>query len=287
MKRYRLIVLFTVLIISIACGYWITQTDRYKNYRQLQFLETVVENTLHQNGYAVELNSEYNILGYEMNLAGEGVFSQNLDDSNLYMTYLMKLNGKGVSPMTVELTQYIDLNLQLNYMNLNHGQWFKETLNTPLTIFKQIPELFRKSKFQNSDDWIEIIDDNQQEQIVEFKLPLSDADFLTKQLINNVLHISNDIDLDALIQKAKSVNYRIRINRQEQQITQMDVSYSNGIQELIKNLALDYPNLFLQLPNEEVEAMSFNLLVNLLKSNEVIQIPTEVKTKSVSISDLK
>lgn len=287
MKRYRLIVLFTVLIISIACGYWITQTDRYKNYRQLQFLETIVENTLHQNGYAVELNSEYNILGYEMNLAGEGALSQNSDDSILYMTYLMKLNGKGVSPMTVELTQYIDLSLQLNYMNLNHGQWFKETLNIPLTIFKQIPELFRKSKFQNSDDWIEIIDDNQQEQIVEFKLPLSDADFLTKQLINNVLNISNDIDLDALIQKAKSVDYRIRINKQEQQITQMDVSYSNGIQELIKNLALDYPNLFLQLPNEDVETMSFNLSVNLLSSNEVNQIPTEVKDKAVSISDLK
>lgn len=287
MKRNHLIVFITVLIISIACGYWITKTDRYNNYRELQFLESVVKNTLHQNGYAVELNGEYNILGYEMNLAGEGAFSQNSDDSNLYMTYLMKLNGKGVSPMTVELTQYIDLNLQLHYMNLNHGQWFKETLNTPLTIFKQIPELFRKSKFQNSDDWIEIIDDNQQEQIVEFKLPLSDADFLTKQLISNVLNISNNINLDQLIQKAKSVNYRITINKQEQQITQMDVSYSNGIQELIRNLARDYPNLFLQLPSEEVEAMSFNLSVNLLKSNEVIQIPTEVKTKSVSISDLK
>lgn len=287
MKRYRLIVLITVLIISIACGYWITQTERYKHYRQLQFLETVVENTLHQNGYAVGLNSEYNILGYEMNLVGEGGFSQNSDDSILYMTYLVKLNGKGVSPMTVELNQYIDLNSKMQYMNLNHGQWFKETLNTSLTIFKQIPELFKKSKFQNSDDWIEIIDDNQQEQIVEFKLPLSDADFLTKQLINNVLNISNDIDLDALIQKAKSVNYRVRINKQEQQITQMDVNYSNGIQELIKNLALDYPNLFLQLPNEEVEAMSFNLSVNLLSSNEIIQIPTEVKNKAVSISDLK
>ena len=66
MKRNHLIVFITVLIISIACGYWITKTDRYNNYRELQFLESVVKNTLHQNGYAVELNSEYNILGYEI-----------------------------------------------------------------------------------------------------------------------------------------------------------------------------------------------------------------------------
>lgn len=80
-----------------------------------------------------------------------------------------------------------------------------------------------------------------------------------------MLNISNDINLDQLIQKAKSVNYRITINKQEQQITQMDVSYSNGIQELIRNLARDYPNLFLQLPSEEVEAMYFNLSVKSIK----------------------
>ena len=287
MKRNHLIVFITVLIISIACGHWITKTDRYNNYRELQFLESVVKNTLHQNGYAVELNSEYNILGYEMSVVGDGGFSQKSDDSVLYMTYLMKLNGKGVSPMTAELTQYIDLNSKINYMNINHGQWFKEISNGSLTIFQKIPKLFKKSKFQNSDDWIEIIDDREQNQIVELRLPLSRADFLTKQLISNVLNISNDINLDQLIQKAKSVNYRITINKQEQQITQMDVSYSNGIQELIRNLARDYPNLFLQLPSEEVEAMYFNLSVNLLNSNEIIQIPTEVKNKAISISDLK
>ena len=34
-------------------------------------------------------------------------------------------------------------------------------------------------------------------------------------------------------------------------------------------------------------AMYFNLSVNLLNSNEIIQIPTEVKNKAISISDLK
>ena len=67
MKRNHLIVFITVLIISIACGYWITKTDRYNNYRELQFLESVVKNTLHQNGYAVELNRLLRINVLELN----------------------------------------------------------------------------------------------------------------------------------------------------------------------------------------------------------------------------
>ena len=76
MKRNHLIVLIIVLITSIGCGYWISKTERYKNYRQLQFLETVVDQTLNESGYNIELQSYYNLLGYEMNLEGNGAFSQ-------------------------------------------------------------------------------------------------------------------------------------------------------------------------------------------------------------------
>ena len=68
------------------------------------------------------------------------------------MNYLMKLNGKGVSPMTVELNQYIDSVEQMKYMNMNDGQWFKEASNVSLTVFKKIPKQYKQSKLQMSDD---------------------------------------------------------------------------------------------------------------------------------------
>ena len=100
MKRNHLIVFITVLIISIACGYWITKTDRYNNYRELQFLESVVKNTLHQNGYAVELNSEYNILGYEIYRNGKpaGFIERNKNgQETVYTDVVDNINNRVVT----------------------------------------------------------------------------------------------------------------------------------------------------------------------------------------------
>ena len=155
MKRNYFIVLFIILIISIILGYWITNTERYKHYRQLQYLESVVNTTINEAGYDINLESNYQILGYMMDIEGKGSYSK--DNNILYMNYLTKLNGSGVSPLTVELNQYIDNQDNIQYMNLNRGQWFQEPFNSSLTILNQIPEIFKNSRFKNSTQRIEIL----------------------------------------------------------------------------------------------------------------------------------
>ncbi|MBQ1786630.1 MAG: hypothetical protein II005_07900 [Turicibacter sp.] len=155
MKRNYFVVLFIILIISIILGYWITNTERYKHYRQLQYLESVVNTTINEAGYDINLESNYQILGYMMDIEGKGSYSK--DNNILYMNYLTKLNGSGVSPLTVELNQYIDNQDNIQYMNLNRGQWFQEPFNGSLTILNQIPEIFKNSRFKNSTQRIEIL----------------------------------------------------------------------------------------------------------------------------------
>lgn len=264
MKRNHLITTIVVLIIFVASGYWITQTERYKNYRQMQFLDTVVYNTLHPNAYTIKLTSNYDILGYQMNLEGEGTYS-----TTLYMNYLMKLSGTGVSPMTVELNQYIDNNTQ--YMNLNRGQWFKEPFVDQLTILDQLPKKFEQSKFHASDDYIEIIDDNEQTQKITFTLPFLESDYLTQQLIKNITNISNEINFE----KIEPVTYTVTINKKEKQITTIEIDYTTGIQQLI--------NLYFPTTTNS----HFNTTIHLHNSDQHLELPEEVKTKSVNISDLK
>ena len=265
MKRSHLIVIIVVLIISVASGYWITQTERYKNYRQMQLLDTVVYNTLHPNGYTIKLTSNYDILGYQMNLEGEGIYS-----TTLYMNYLMKLNGTGVSPMTVELNQYIDNNIQ--YMNINQGQWFKEPFQDQLTILDQLSKKFKQSKFHASGDYVEIIDDNERIQKITFTLPFLESDYLTQQLIKNITNISNEINFE----KIEPVTYTVTINKQEKQIITIEIDYTTGIQQLIN---VYFPTAATNL--------HFNTTIELINIDQHLELPEEVKTKAVNISDLK
>ena len=287
MKRNHLIGLSLILIISVGCGYWITKTERYKNYRQLQFLETVVDHTLDVSSYNIQLQSYYNLLGYEMNLEGNGTFSQHEEEAVLSLNYLMKLNGKGVSPMTVELNQYVDLAEHMKYMNLNHGQWFKESSDVSLTVFNQIPKQYRQSKLQMSDDYIEVIEDNEQLQVIAFQLPFHEADFLSKELISNILSVSDSIQFESLLQNAENLNYKVTINKKEKQILKDEVDNIEGCQKLIQKIMDSYSNLASQISQEEIQSMTFRLSADLTKSTDNVSIPSEVRNQAIHISDLK
>ena len=285
MKRNYFIVLFIILITSISLGYWITRTERYKNYRQLQYLESVVDTTLNEAGYEIDLESNYQILGYGMDIEGKGSYLK--DNNTLYMNYLTKLNGKGVSPLTVELNQYIDNQNNIQYMNLNRGQWFKEPFNSSLTILNQIPAIFKNSKLKKSTQKIEIVEGSENTQILIFELPLNQSDFLTQQLIQNILNISDSINYDELIEESPNVSYTVTLNKQINQITSIKIDYTSGIQELLVTLMNRYPELFSLISLEEVKEMFFSTSIDISSSTSEVILPSDVKLNAVQISDLK
>ena len=285
MKRNYFIVLFIILITSIILGYFITHTERYKHYRQLQYLESVVNTTLNEAGYTIDLESNYQILGYRMDIEGKGSYSK--DNNTLYMNYLTKFNGKGVSPLTVELNQYIDNHDNIQYMNLNRGQWFQEPFNCSLTILNQIPEIFKNSKFKKSTQKIEILEDSENIQILIFELPLNQADFLTQQLIQNILNIADAINYDELMQEAPNVIYTVTLNKQLNQVTSIKADYTSGIQELLVKLMNHYPELFSLISKEEVKEMFFSTSIDISSSTSEVILPSDVKVNAVQISDLK
>ena len=285
MKRNYFIVLFIILITSIILGYFITHTERYKHYRQLQYLESVVNTTLNEAGYTIDLESNYQILGYRMDIEAKGSYSK--DNNTLYMNYLTKFNGKGVSPLTVELNQYIDNQDNIQYMNLNRGQWFQEPFNCSLTILNQIPEIFKNSKFKKSTQKIEILEDSENIQILIFELPLNQADFLTQQLIQNILNIADAINYDELMQEAPNVIYTVTLNKQLNQLTSIKADYTSGIQELLVKLMNHYPELFSLISKEEVKEMFFSTSIDISSSTSEVILPSDVKVNAVQISDLK
>lgn len=285
MKRNYFIVLFIILITSIILGYFITHTERYKHYRQLQYLESVVNTTLNEAGYTIDLESNYQILGYRMDIEAKGSYSK--DNNTLYMNYLTKFNGKGVSPLTVELNQYIDNHDNIQYMNLNRGQWFQEPFNCSLTILNQIPEIFKNSKFKKSTQKIEILEDSENIQILIFELPLNQADFLTQQLIQNILNIADAINYDELMQEAPNVIYTVTLNKQLNQVTSIKADYTSGIQELLVKLMNHYPELFSLISKEEVKEMFFSTSIDISSSTSEVILPSDVKVNAVQISDLK
>lgn len=285
MKRNYFIVLFIILITSIILGYFITHTERYKHYRQLQYLESVVNTTLNEAGYTIDLESNYQILGYRMDIEGKGSYSK--DNNTLYMNYLTKFNGKGVSPLTVELNQYIDNQDNIQYMNLNRGQWFQEPFNCSLTILNQIPEIFKNSRFKKSTQKIEILEDSENIQILIFELPLNQADFLTQQLIQNILNIADAINYDELMQEAPNVIYTVTLNKQLNQVTSIKADYTSGIQELLVKLMNHYPELFSLISKEEVKEMFFSTSIDISSSTSEVILPSDVKLNAVQISDLK
>lgn len=285
MKRNYFIVLFIILITSIILGYFITHTERYKHYRQLQYLESVVNTTLNEAGYTIDLESNYQILGYRMDIEAKGSYSK--DNNTLYMNYLTKFNGKGVSPLTVELNQYIDNHDNIQYMNLNRGQWFQEPFNCSLTILNQIPEIFKNSRFKKSTQKIEILEDSENIQILIFELPLNQADFLTQQLIQNILNIADAINYDELMQEAPNVIYTVTLNKQLNQVTSIKADYTSGIQELLVKLMNHYPELFSLISKEEVKEMFFSTSIDISSSTSEVILPSDVKLNAVQISDLK
>ena len=285
MKRNYFIVLFIILITSIILGYFITHTERYKHYRQLQYLESVVNTTLNEAGYTIDLESNYQILGYRMDIEGKGSYSK--DNNTLYMNYLTKFNGKGVSPLTVELNQYIDNQDNIQYMNLNRGQWFQEPFNSSLTILDQIPEIFKNSRFKKSTQKIEILEDSENIQILIFELPLNQADFLVQQLIQNILNIADAINYDELMQEAPNVIYTVTLNKQLNQVTSIKADYTSGIQELLVKLMNHYPELFSLISKEEVKEMFFSTSIDISSSTSEVILPSDVKVNAVQISDLK
>ena len=285
MKRNYFIVLFIILITSIILGYFITHTERYKHYRQLQYLESVVNTTLNEAGYTIDLESDYQILGYRMDIEAKGSYSK--DNNTLYMNYLTKFNGKGVSPLTVELNQYIDNHDNIQYMNLNRGQWFQEPFNCSLTILNQIPEIFKNSRFKKSTQKIETLEDSENTQTLIFELPLNQADFLTQQLIQNILNIADAINYDELMQEAPNVIYTVTLNKQLNQVTSIKADYTSGIQELLVKLMNHYPELFSLISKEEVKEMFFSTSIDISSSTSEVILPSDVKVNAVQISDLK
>ncbi|HAX73938.1 MAG TPA: hypothetical protein DCY20_10485, partial [Firmicutes bacterium] len=136
MKVNRKYILISVIALFILGGiFLLPNTAWFQNIKQLIFINQVVKQTAEQDAFEIELHVQYDLLGYEMQLQGNGRVQSN----TAHFNHIVALNGKGVSPMTLDLEQYIVKNddTSIMYMSLNEGQWFKETAQPSSTMHNQ------------------------------------------------------------------------------------------------------------------------------------------------------
>lgn len=59
-------------------------------------------------------------------------------------------------------------------------------------------------------------------------------------LIGELLNVSPDIDINAIYQLAPKVNYIFTIDKETERVLEYELSYKDGIQEIIKQLQTAY-----------------------------------------------
>lgn len=291
------IIIFILLLTPV--GYFMTKTGWYENYRQSKFLAAVINNTKNLETYHVNLDVNYDILGYQMELNSEGDVSQS-DSTVSHLNYLIKMNGYGVSPMTVELEQYAQWSDQdkILYMNLNRGQWFKEVDPTSDKYYQYfvdfnnldyLNQIYNETvKNEDVNDFVILEDDNQQ-QVISVYVDFLKADQMIQILVGELLNVSPDIDINAIYQSAPKVNYIFTIDKETETVLAYELSYKDGIQEIIKQLQSTYPSSFATISEDRLATMYFDLKVKISGENAgiSIEIPSDVINSAVSVSDIK
>lgn len=300
MTKKLIIGIIAIILLLTPIGYFITKTGWYENFRQARFLATVVANTQELENYQVNLQSNYDILGYQMELTSEGGVSQQNAITTSHLNYLIKMNGYGVSPMTVELEQYAHWaeDTKTLYMNLNRGQWFKETNATIENYYQYfvdfnnldyLNKIYKETvKDETSDDFV-ILEDNDQQQIISVQVDFLQSEKMIQILIENLLKVSPNIDLTSIYQAAPKVNYIFTIDKASKSILTYEIFYNEGIQEIVKQIQIQYPTSFAEIDDEKLSAMYLDLKVQISDMNQgdVIEIPSKVMNQAVEISDLK
>ncbi len=298
MRKKIIIGLIAVILLLTPVGYLITKTGWYQNFRQAQFLAAVVSNTQKLKSYQVNLESNYHILGYEMTLKSEGEVSQQ-DAITSHLSYLIKMNGYGVSPMTVELEQYADWNHDTKtlYMNLNRGQWFKET-DAPVENYYQyfvdfnnldyLNEIYKRStKDETSTDFI-ILEDTEDKQVISVRVDFLESEKMIQILIGNLLKVDPSIDLVPIYQSAPQVEYTFTIDKPSKTILTYELVYDEGIKEIVKQIQTQYPASFATISEERLADTFLNLKVQISQINQlgVVEIPTEILNQAVEVNQL-
>ena len=291
------IIIFILLLTPV--GYFITKTGWYENYRQAQFLAAVINNTKNLETYHVSLNVNYDILGYQMELSSEGDVSQS-DSTVSHLNYLIRMNGYGVSPMTVELEQYAQWSAQnkILYMNLNRGQWFKEIDPTSDKYYQYfvdfnnldyLNQIYKETvKNENANDFV-ILEDNNEQQVISVYVDFLKADQMIQILIGELLNVSPDIDINAIYQLAPKVNYIFTIDKETERVLEYELSYKDGMQEIIKQLQTAYSSFFATISEDRLATMYFDLKVKISDGNKgnKIEIPSNVVNSAISVSDIR
>lgn len=300
MTKKMIIGIIAIILLLTPLGYFITKTGWYENFRQARFLAAVVANTQELETYQVNLQSNYDILGYQMELTSEGGVSQQNAITTSHLNYLIKMNGYGVSPMTVELEQYAHWadDTKTLYMNLNRGQWFKETNATIENYYQYfvdfnnldyLNKIYKETvKDKTSDDFV-ILEDNDQQQIISVQVDFLQSEKMIQILIGNLLKVAPNIDLASIYQSAPKVNYTFTIDKVSKTILTYEIFYNEGIQEIVKQIQTQYPTSFAAIDDEKLSSMYLDLKVQLSDMNQgdVIDIPSNVMNQAVEISDLK
>lgn len=298
MRKKIILGIIAFIFLLTPVGYLITKTGWYQNFRQAQFLAAVVSNTQKLDSYQVHLESNYSILGYQMELQSEGEVSQK-NATTSHLNYLIKMNGYGVSPMTVELEQYAnwDHDTKTLYMNLNRGQWFKET-NAPIENYYQyfvdfnhldyLNEIYKQStKKEASNDFV-ILQDTEDQQVISVQLDFLQSEKMIQILIGNFLKISPSIDLTPIYQSAPKVEYTFTIDKLSEIVLTYEISYDEGIKAIIKQIKTQYPFSFAAISDEQLDEMFINLKVQINQINqvEVVEIPNEILNQAVEVNQL-
>lgn len=300
MTKKMIIGIIAIILLLPPIGYFITKTGWYENFRQTRFLATVVANTQELETYQVNLKSNYDILGYQMELTSEGGVSQQNAMTTSHLNYLIKMNGYGVSPMTVELEQYAHWadDTKILYMNLNRGQWFKETNATIENYYQYfvdfnnldyLDKIYKEAvKDETSNDFV-ILEDNEQQQVISVQVDFLESEKMIRILIGNLLKVSPNIDLTLIYQSAPKVNYTFTIDKVSKTILTYEIFYNEGIQEIVKQIQTQYPNSFATINDEKLSEMYLNLKVQISDMNQgdILEIPSQVVNQAVEISDLK
>lgn len=300
MNKKLIIGLIAIILLLTPVGYFITKTGWYENFRQARFLAAVVANTQELETYQVNLQSNYDILGYQMELTSEGGVSQQNSVTTSHLNYLIKMNGYGVSPMTVELEQYAHWTDETKtlYMNLNRGQWFKETNATMENYYQYfvdfnnldyLNKIYKETvKNETSNDFV-ILEDNDQQQIISVQVDFLESEKMIQILIGNLLKVSPNIDMTSIYQSAPKVNYTFTIDKVSKTILTYEIFYNEGIQEIIKQIQTQYPTSFATINDEKLSEMYLNLKVQISDMNQgdILEIPSQVVNQAVEISDLK
>ena len=300
MNKKLIIRLIAIILLLTPVGYFITKTGWYENFRQARFLAAVVANTQELETYQVNLQSNYDILGYQMELTSEGGVSQQNSVTTSHLNYLIKMNGYGVSPMTVELEQYAHWTDETKtlYMNLNRGQWFKETNATMENYYQYfvdfnnldyLNKIYKETvKNEISNDFV-ILEDNDQQQIISVQVDFLESEKMIQILIGNLLKVSPNIDMTSIYQSAPKVNYTFTIDKVSKTTLTYEIFYNEGIQEIIKQIQTQYSTSFATINDEKLSEMFLNLKVQISDMNQgdILEIPSQVVNQAVEISDLK